>query len=208
MTSPGKCRGSRRRRFPTSSLRVQQTARLDIVLEVGELSETTEVIGRAPLLQSEEASIGNCHRSTPRGGIAAEWGCGSWQLAFRARSVVSQAGPGQPDPRPIAGHLTETQRFPSAEIAKTPKSSSWMAPSIPIATTTCLPWAELRRGQEFKVEVNSYAAEFGGQGGGQINIITKSGTNSFHGSGLEILRDAKLDAKNFFDPGETNLSRH
>jgi hypothetical protein len=53
--------------------------------------------------------------------------------------------------------------------------------------------------QEFRVESNSYPAEFGTGSGGQISVITKSGSNEFHGSVFEYLRNDALDARNFFD---------
>ena len=54
--------------------------------------------------------------------------------------------------------------------------------------------------REFRVETNAYGAEFGRNSGGQINVITKSGTNDFHGSVYEFHRNDALDARNFFDP--------
>jgi len=52
--------------------------------------------------------------------------------------------------------------------------------------------------QEFSVQTNAVSAEFGRLGGGVINLITKSGTNQFHGTAFEFLRDSALDANNFF----------
>ncbi|MEO6723661.1 MAG: TonB-dependent receptor, partial [Blastocatellia bacterium] len=49
--------------------------------------------------------------------------------------------------------------------------------------------------KEFQVNTNSFAAEFGHAAGGTINVVTKSGTNNFHGTGFEFFRDASLNAK-------------
>lgn len=54
--------------------------------------------------------------------------------------------------------------------------------------------------REFNIDKTNYDAEFGGKSGGVINVITKSGTNSFHGSLYEFVRNNAFDARNFFDP--------
>jgi carboxypeptidase family protein len=59
--------------------------------------------------------------------------------------------------------------------------------------------ASLENVQEFRVESNSYPAEYGTGSGGQVSVITKSGGNQFHGSVFEFLRNDKLDARNTFD---------
>ncbi|MGB0041684.1 MAG: TonB-dependent receptor, partial [Terriglobales bacterium] len=53
---------------------------------------------------------------------------------------------------------------------------------------------------EFRILTSSFDAEYGGHSGGQINVVTKSGTNAFHGDGFEFLRNTNLDARNYFSP--------
>jgi hypothetical protein len=56
--------------------------------------------------------------------------------------------------------------------------------------------------QEFSVLTSNYSAEYGKTSGGVVNAITRSGTNEFHGSVYEFLRNSALDAKNYFEPAD------
>lgn len=56
--------------------------------------------------------------------------------------------------------------------------------------------------REFRVLTDNYSAEYGKALGGVITAVTKSGTNQFHGTAFEFLRNNHLDARNFFDPGD------
>src|SRR4029434_1382903 len=56
--------------------------------------------------------------------------------------------------------------------------------------------------REFRVVTNAFSADYGRVMGGIVNIATKSGSNELHGSGFEFFRNSRMDARNFFDPGE------
>ena len=59
--------------------------------------------------------------------------------------------------------------------------------------------------QEFEVQTGSYSAEMGGAGGGQINIVTRSGSSRFHGTAYEFLRNGAMDAHSFNQMGSSNF---
>jgi hypothetical protein len=59
--------------------------------------------------------------------------------------------------------------------------------------------------QEFKVETGSYSAAMGGAGGGQVNIVTRSGSNQFHGTVYEFLRNGAMDATSFQAMGNNHM---
>jgi hypothetical protein len=59
--------------------------------------------------------------------------------------------------------------------------------------------------QEFQVQTGSYSAEMGGAGGGQINIVTRSGSSRFHGTAYEFLRNGAMDAHSFNQMGTSNF---
>ncbi len=59
--------------------------------------------------------------------------------------------------------------------------------------------------REFKVETGSYSAEMGGAGGGQINIVTRGGTNQYHGTVYEFLRNGFMDATSFNAMGNNHM---
>lgn len=61
---------------------------------------------------------------------------------------------------------------------------------------------------EFRILTNNFDAEYGNYSGGQINVITKSGTNGFHGDVFEFLRNTDFDASNYFDPGNQRGTYH
>jgi hypothetical protein len=62
--------------------------------------------------------------------------------------------------------------------------------------------------QEFSVQTNNYSAEYGRTYGAVVNVVTKSGTNQFHGSAFEYIRNGALNSRNFFAPTGDKLKRN
>ena len=61
---------------------------------------------------------------------------------------------------------------------------------------------------EFRILTNNFDAEYGEYSGGQINVITKSGSNAFHGDVFEFLRNTNLDARNYFSPSRGSFDQN
>jgi len=62
--------------------------------------------------------------------------------------------------------------------------------------------------QEFSVQTSNYSAKYGGNAGGVVNVVTKSGTNQFHGDLFEFVRNAEFNARNFFAAKRDQLKRN
>src|SRR5262249_50234363 len=80
---------------------------------------------------------------------------------------------------------------------------SYTSGNLPGLTTlgTTQSLVSLEALQEFKVETSTYSAEYGRQPGGQISIVTRAGTNAFHGSAFEYLRNEAFDANDWVGNG-------
>lgn len=74
--------------------------------------------------------------------------------------------------------------------------TSNVRPSIPQAAV-----------QEFQINRNGYSAEYGGASGGVVNIVSRSGSNTFHGEIFGLLRQRELQARNYFDPARSAYTR-
>src|SRR5947209_1747464 len=173
-------------------VQVQQTVRLDLTLQVGQLSESIEVQATADQLQSENATVGtvienrgivelplngrtylnlvalapNTNTLSPSSGQA-----GSRQGGDRANQSISAAGQ-----RIMFNYFTL-----DGVVNTDPNFNTYVVlPSIDAL-------------QEFKVQTGVYPAEFGHEAT-QINVQTKSGGNQLHGALFEFLRNDKLDA--------------
>jgi hypothetical protein len=62
--------------------------------------------------------------------------------------------------------------------------------------------------QEFRVLTNGYGAEYVSAPGGAVNIVTKSGTNQFHGGVFEFVRNGALNGRNYFAANQDNIVRN
>src|SRR5499427_6768079 len=165
------------------SLATGETARIDLELSVGTLAELVTVVANAPMVRAESASLGAVvnHEAVV-------------QLPLNGRTFISLASlapgvalpPNSPLPR-INGGRPRTNEYLFDGISVLQPEPGQVA-FFPVIDAI----------QEFKIESNSPAAEFGRFNGGVVNLTTKSGANAFHGNGFEFFRNEDLNARNYF----------
>jgi hypothetical protein len=173
-------------------LQVGQEARLDFKLEVAGVFEQVVINETAPLVQSENANSS---------GVVEEKRVKELPLNGRvfyelARLVPNVFNPpqgstlGERGGFNVAGNPEVTNNFLLDGTDNNDRTTG--QPSVRPSVDGI---------REFRILTGSYNAEYGRQSGGQVVVTTKSGTNEIHGTAYEFFRNNKLDARNFFSPG-------
>jgi hypothetical protein len=179
------------------TLAVSQQASLDFSLSPKTVTEKVVVTEQAPLLDTGNASLGTdvtneYVRDIPLVNRS------FFSLVFLAGGVTETAGQGTEDSYPTGTNFVSNgQRNATAEVRVDGALTS--APEQGEGATTNVyyqPSVEIV--QEFKVENNSFSAEYGNNGGTVVNIVLKEGKNKFHGSGWWFGQRSAMDANEFF----------
>jgi hypothetical protein len=177
--------------FHNVQVQVNQTVRLDFAMTLASVQQEVSVTAAAPLIQTDTSSMGQV--------------VGQVQIAnlpLNERNFVSFAylAPGvQID---AESTLVSSQGLALSANGAREISNNFLLDGIDnndlvINQYSTVPSMEAI--QEFKVQTGTYSAEYGRSSGAQINVLLKSGTNKFHGTAFEYLRNRHLDAKNAFD---------
>lgn len=181
----------------TLTLEVGQQATLDIQLQVGTSSESVTVEATGELLKTQDASVGevvdrHAVDSLPLDGrmlidlVLTVPGAHISHGAATGDMNALYWRPGQRSAVSIGGSRPNANYFLLDGATNTdPTFSTQNFSASPDAV------------QEFQVETGSYSAEMGGAGGGQINIVTRTGSARFHGTAYEFLRNGAMDARSF-----------
>ncbi len=173
------------------------TSTIDIVLDVGQLTEVVSVTASAPLLESESGALGQLVENQ----MILNMPIQSRRVAALVRlmgniAFTGEEG-GQSNPRfSVAGGRSYNQMWHlDGGIAQNQGNGSPQLSLNPPNETL----------QEFKVLANNYPAEYGRSGSGFIVMTTRAGTNEFHGAAYEWLRNDKVNARTFFSAGKAPL---
>jgi hypothetical protein len=178
------------------TVNVQSIARIEATLQLGNLSETVLVSGEAPVLQTEDASVGIVVESSRIRQLSLNGG-NVLNLIALAPSVVPQGG--------SEGSLTGKNVFAGGNFqigGGTANQSASYFDGVTVQDSAygnivvLTPSAESVA--EFRVQTNNSSAEFGRFTGGVVNIASRSGTNQYHGSLFEFHRNKALNSNTFF----------
>jgi hypothetical protein len=183
-----------RRNIPVS---VNSVVAVDFQLPVGVVAERIEVTATVPLVDSETSSLGTVETQR-RNFVQLAWlGAGANQGAQDNGALRGTTDNNRPGIQVAVNGLTSfDNNFLLDGIDNNEKGQGTLAIQPPPDAI-----------QEFRVEENSLKAEFG-RGGASVNVVLKSGTNSFHGGAYEFFRNKVLDARNFFDPARPSYQRN
>ncbi len=176
-------------------LQVQQAARVDFMLEVGQSTQTIEVSASGALLSTEDATVGTVIEQRRIVDLPLN-GRNFFSLVALSPNVTYGFTPAQQ----ASGRLGGTRSTLTMSLSGA--RATWANYTLDGITNTdvdfntyiVLPSVDAL--QEFKVQSGIYPAEFGREAG-QINVSTKPGTNSYHGSVFEFLRNNVLDARSY-----------
>jgi hypothetical protein len=175
-------------------LEVNQTLEFDITMEVGDVTEQVEVTGTAPLLQTSDSQVGGIIENKE-----------IVDLPLQARDFMQLA-------LTVAG-VTESGDNSRHQSERATWQGSFSVHGISAdynqylldgmsskehqhATNSFAPNVDML--QEMKIETSNYSAEFGSEAGGQINMVTKAGTNDIHGTLFWFNRNSKFGARERF----------
>lgn len=177
------------------SLDVQQRVAVNVALQVGQVNEQIEVSSAAPLLETETSELGQVVDNKRVANLPLN-GRNFAQLAL----LTAGTAPSEPGARDEGGYGFSANGARSLQnnfLLDGVDNNSNLPDLLNETNYVIQPSVEAL--EEFKVQTNAYSAEFGRGNGAVINATIKSGTNQFHGSVYEFLRNEKFDAKNFFD---------
>ena len=172
---------------------------LDFAMQVGQMSQTVEVTTEAPTVELTSSELSaTVNATTVR------------ELPLNGRSWTDLANlqPGVYSAEMHARNADDNRGIGAQSVISgaRPQQNNYRLDGISINDYANGGPGSLLGGnlgvdaiQEFSVLTSNYSAEYGKTSGGVVNAITRSGTNAFHGSGYEFLRNSALDARNYFE---------
>src|SRR5438034_3632637 len=184
-------------------LQVNASPEINIVLQVGQVTDQVEVQANAALVETHSTGIGTVVDNQR-----------ILELPLNGRNVtelVFLAGMGHIGG---SGFLNSVRNYPTVMISVTGGVANWTTYNFDgtahndayNSLNLPLPFPDAL--QEFKVESSALPAQYGVHASATVNVVTKSGTNQLHGNLFEFVRNGKFNARDFFAPTRDTLKRN
>ncbi len=171
-------------------LETGSTVRVDTQLEVGSVQQSIEISAQSSQLQTDSAKITNQIPNKLIEDLPTVVS-GNMRSPFDLANITAQVSGGDQDFRIGGGQQGTFGVMLDGASGNTNRAGStlWAAVNAP----------SLDAITEFTVETNGFKAEFGRAGGGVISFVSKSGTNQYHGTAFDFIRNDAFDARGFFN---------
>ncbi|MCX6611363.1 MAG: carboxypeptidase regulatory-like domain-containing protein, partial [Acidobacteria bacterium] len=177
------------------TLAVDQVLRIDVTLEVGAVADTITVTEAPPVLNTDSGARGEVITKEEISDIPLA-GRNFNDLAFLTGGVIPK-GDGGDGAFAVNGARADNTGFMLDGMNNTQRRNTGAVINPPIEGV-----------QEFKMITSGFAAEYGRFAGGMLTVVTKSGSNRFHGSLYEFVRNDVWDATGYFDVRKAKLRRN
>jgi Carboxypeptidase regulatory-like domain len=185
-------------------LQVNSNPAINIVLQVGQLTETVEVQANAAMVETRSTGVGQVMENARILELPLV-GRQVYDLVILSGAAV-QTGIAQTTNRAAYPGTPTFSIAGSLNTGNTVTLDGAMHNDVASNTALPLPFPDAI--QEFKVETSSLPAQYGFHSGAALNAVTKSGTNEFHGTLFEFIRNYKFNGRNFFSPTKDFLKRN
>ena len=196
---------------PDVILHVQDALDIDFAMSVGSASENVTVEGGAPLINTESATVSTVVDRTFADNLPLNGRSFQTLIMLTPGVVLTQTAFDDQGQFSVSGQRADANYFTVDGVSANFSITGYLP--LMQGGTGALPALSVAGGtnslvsvdamQEFRVQASSFAPEFARTPGGQISIVTRSGTNAFHGALFEYFRNDVLDANDWFN-GYTN----
>jgi len=185
--------GFKKQSRPAFQLQVQQQATIDFTLEVGDITTSVEVTGSAELLNTTIANLGQVVENKYIISLP-NIGRNTMGLTYMTPGVVGSGGRANSDSN--TNFVANGSRNSTSDVLLDGVTVVTVEQNSGITDLKFSPSVDAV--QEFKMQTNFFSAEYGQTGGAVVNMVTKSGTNDFHGTGYYFLRHSDLNSNAWF----------
>ena len=200
------------RRFEQRGIEVRtdESVTLELKLELGSAQQTVTVEANAEMVETRSGALQGVIGAQPIVELPLNGRTPAALILLTAGTSDLTAGNARG-----AGDTQQSTTYPGAQaISSNGGRSDYVnyyldgGSNVDFYTHTNLPFPNPDAVDQFSVQTNSYSAEFGRGAGGVVNLVTKNGTNQFHGTAFEFLRNGDLNARNFFGTTPDVLKRN